>query len=230
MEIVEVRQVRVGECAIGEALEDRPAAASESTGGENEACDFSSGLSVSEEDDALVGDESVEEEDDGMGELTAGVEMGMEGTSGGESGRIGESLEKLDEGVLWTRTSARRHHRRESTHVADFSREGAERNSDREGDRYSGLGRDIDSSVDDFGFEPVRVFWSRRRQRRRPPCDGCQSIRLVLRADRVGTRFRSLVSESVHRSAGGFFRCVRGDAAGGDGAMVRVEDFGAVVV
>ena len=86
MEIVEVRQVRVRESAVGEALEDRSASASESTSGEDEACDFRGGLAMSEEDDTLVCNESVEEEDDGMSELAAGVEMRVERAGSGEGG------------------------------------------------------------------------------------------------------------------------------------------------
>lgn len=64
-------------------------------------------------------------------------------------------------------------------HVADFSGECAEGNSNGKGDR---LGRNVDSSVDNLGFEPMRVLRStgRRSRRDRSSRGGRQSIRLVV--------------------------------------------------
>jgi hypothetical protein len=73
LQVVEVRQVGVGECSLREPPQHRPAPTPKGARREYEVGDVPSRLSVSEKDDSFVSDEGVVQEDDGMRRMAARV-------------------------------------------------------------------------------------------------------------------------------------------------------------
>ena len=100
LEVVEVGQVGVGKRARLDAGQDGAAPAHHGARGEHELGDAPGGLAVPEKDDAVPGEERVEQDDErGGARVPRGVQVRVEGR-GRERGRRGEGLDELDERVL----------------------------------------------------------------------------------------------------------------------------------
>jgi hypothetical protein len=131
LQVVQIGQVRIGECAVFDAMQYASASASESTSSEDEFGYPSGGLTVSEKDDSLSRQDGVQEDDDGRGLCSGGVEMRVMWT-GSERSWTGEGLHELDERVLRVEKARSEPHRvsfdvarerERSTHIANLGRE-----------------------------------------------------------------------------------------------------------
>ena len=98
-EVFDFGEVGVGEGVAGEAAQDAPRC--EGAGGEDGFGDFARGAVVAEEDDAFLGEQGVDEDDDRVGVGAAGGEVRVqhEGLRGGSVGG-GESLDEFDQGEI----------------------------------------------------------------------------------------------------------------------------------
>lgn len=99
LQVVQIRQVRIGECAIFDAMQNASASAGESTSSEDEFGYSSGGLTVSKKDDSLSRQDGIQEDDYGRGLCAGSVEMRVM-WAGSERSWTGEGLHELDERVL----------------------------------------------------------------------------------------------------------------------------------
>lgn len=73
LQVVQIRQIRVGEGSLRNSLEHGAAPAREGTGSKHEVRHLARRLAMAEEDDPLVRDERVEQQQDRMGKMPVRV-------------------------------------------------------------------------------------------------------------------------------------------------------------